>query len=675
MNPLLQLSDLRYQAVPYDQIKPEHFLPALKEAIIIAEKNIKTVKSAKEINFKTIIEGIEEADDLVTYIAGIFYGLHSAHCTDEIEKISEEFSELITKFNNEITLDAEVFNRVKTVYDNKEKENLNSEEMMVLTKMYKSFVRNGALLDENKKDTMRSIDEEISKLEIKFSENVRKSSNAFLMVVDSKEELVGLPESALEAASELATKKGHDGKLAVSLDFPSYLPVMQYCENRELRKKLFEARGKIALGDEFDNKLNIKRMLELKEQRAKLLGYENHSYFTLEERMAKNPKTVMDFLHNLLDKSKSAAEADIKKLIDLKEELTGNRDFKRYDQVFYTEILKKRELDIDDEVLKPYFKLENVIDGVFKIAEKLFEIKFKEVKDLPTFHEEVKTFEVYNLDNSFIGLFYADFFPRETKRPGAWMADIMPQGKMFGKVRHPHIHNTCNFTKPTATKPSLLTLDEVSTLFHEFGHGLHGLLSKCTHRNVAGTNVYWDFVELPSQVMENWVLEKECLDLFAFHYETGEKIPEELVQKIKASQQFMEGLGTLRQLSFGFLDMKLHNTKVSEITDIIKFEDEAMADFSLLPKEGEASMLCSFGHIFPHGGYSSGYYSYKWAEVLDADAFEAFKENGIFHKETARKFKVNILEKGGSIDPMVLYKDFRGHEPSVEPLLKRAGLI
>lgn len=674
MEHLLKLSGLRHDAVPYDKIKGDEYLPALKKAMELGKENIERVKKVESPNFINIIEAIESSDDEVSYIAGIFYGLYSAHCTDDIQKISEEFSNLLTKYNNDITLDLELFSKIKIVFENQDKEDLTGEQKRVLEKIYKGFTRNGALLSEEDKNTIRSIDEEMSKLDMQFTENVRNANNAFIKVIDKEDDLKGMPEAIIEAAKGEAKKREMPDKWVFTLDYPSLGPFMQYCQNRELRQEMAMASGKKAFGGEFDNSQNVLRMLELKDQRAKLLGYKNHSCFILEERMAKNPETVMSFLGNLHDKAKSACMNDKQKLVDLKTELTGDSDFKKYDSAFYTEILKKRELDLDDELLRPYFKLENVIQGVFDIATRLYDIKFKEVNDLPTFHEDVKVYEVYNLDDSFIGLFYADFHPREEKRPGAWMNDLIPQGLMFGKVRHPHISITCNFTKPTETKPSLLSLNEVTTLFHEFGHALHGLLSKCTYRSVAGTNVFWDFVELPSQVMENWVLEKECLDLFAVHYETGEKIPTEYVDKIKAANNFLEGLGTMRQLSFGFLDMKLHNTPPSEIKDVALFEDEAMKDYDPFPREG-GNMLCSFGHIFPHGGYSSGYYSYKWAEVLDADAFEAFKENGIFDKATAKAFKENILEKGGSVDAMELYKNFRGHEPDVEPLLRRAGLI
>jgi Zn-dependent oligopeptidase len=675
MNTLLSLSKLRYEAVDYNNININDFLPALKEAINIAKENYAQIKAENNPSFTTIIEKGEQAGEFIDYISGIYYALYSADCTDEIQAISEEFSSLITKFYNDINLDPKLFTQVKTVYDNQANENLTTEQKQVLEKAYKSFVRNGALLNENDKQILRSIDEEMAKLELVFTENVRKATQAFFLTITDEKDVKGMPEAVLEAAKEEAKKKGVENGWVFTLDFPSYLPFMQNCQNRALRKKMSDAAGAKAFGGDFDNTKNIKRMLELKEKRAKLLGYKNHAYYILENRMAETPEKVMSFLNELHDKAAPAAKKDLQKLIALKKEMTGDTDFQRYDSAFYTELLKKKELNIDDEILRPYFKLENVIQGVFDIANRLYDINFKEVHDLPKYHPDVKTYEVFNTDGSFIGLFYADFFPRATKRPGAWMTDIRGQGLMFGKISHPIISIVCNFTKPTASRPSLLTLDEVLTLFHEFGHALHGLLSKCTYRSVAGTNVYWDFVELPSQVMENWVSEKECLDLFAVHYETGEKIPEIYIQKIKEGQNFLEGLGTLRQLSFGYLDMALHSRAASEITDIGKFEDDIMKDYDPYPRDGKSNMLCSFGHIFPHGGYSAGYYSYKWAEVLDADAFESFKEKGIFDKETALAFKEHVLSKGGSEHPMELYKKFRGQEPKVESLLKRAGLL
>jgi peptidyl-dipeptidase Dcp len=674
MNPLLEKSTLPYGAINYDVIKTEHFLPALKEGITLAKKNIEDIKKVETPTFDNTILALEQCSEEVDYVASVFYPLYSADCTEEISAISQEFSETMTKFGNDISLDPVLFEKVKAVYDQRDSLELTAEQRQVLEKSYKGFARNGALLDEKKKEEMRTIDEELSKLNLNFSENVRKATNAFTLFIDDEKDLEGIPETIIEAAKETAKAKGEENKWAFTLDYPSYGPFMTYCQNREKRKEMSQAFGTRAFSGELDNSQTVLRTVELREKRAELLGYQNHAYYVLEERMAKTPETVFDFLSKIYEKAIPAAKSDFDKLKSLSKEVIGTEDIERYDSAFLSEILKKRELNIDDEMLRPYFKLENVIDGVFQIASKLYNISFEEISDVPKYHEEVKTYKVTDKNGVFVGLFYADFFPRETKRPGAWMTDLFGQGLWWGEVKRPAISIVCNFTKPTQTKPSLLTLNEVLTLFHEFGHALHGLLSKCTYRSVAGTSVYWDFVELPSQIMENWVLEKEALDLFAVHYETGEKMPTEIIDKVKKSQQFLEGLATLRQLSFGYLDMAWHTTRAEKLKNVSEFEESIMTKYDLFPRDGKTNMSVAFGHIFA-GGYAAGYYSYKWAEVLDADAFEYFLETGIFNEGTATKFKENILEKGGSEHPMDLYKRFRGKEPSVDALMKRAGFI
>jgi peptidyl-dipeptidase Dcp len=674
MNPLLEKSTLPYGAINYDVIKTEHFLPALKEGITLAKKNIEDIKKVETPTFDNTILALEQCSEEVDYVASVFYPLYSADCTEEISAISQEFSETMTKFGNDISLDPVLFEKVKAVYDQRDSLELTAEQRQVLEKSYKGFARNGALLDEKKKEEMRTIDEELSKLNLNFSENVRKATNAFTLFIDDEKDLEGIPETIIEAAKETAKAKGEENKWAFTLDYPSYGPFMTYCQNREKRKEMSQAFGTRAFSGELDNSQTVLRTVELREKRAELLGYQNHAYYVLEERMAKTPETVFDFLSKIYEKAIPAAKSDFDKLKSLSKEVIGTEDIERYDSAFLSEILKKRELNIDDEMLRPYFKLESVIDGVFQIASKLYNINFEEISDVPKYHEEVKTYKVTDKNGEFVGLFYADFFPRETKRPGAWMTDLFGQGLWWGEVKRPAISIVCNFTKPTQTKPSLLTLNEVLTLFHEFGHALHGLLSKCTYRSVAGTSVYWDFVELPSQIMENWVLEKEALDLFAVHYETGEKMPTEIIDKVKKSQQFLEGLATLRQLSFGYLDMAWHTTRAEKLKNVSEFEESIMTKYDLFPRDGKTNMSVAFGHIFA-GGYAAGYYSYKWAEVLDADAFEYFLETGIFNEGTATKFKENILEKGGSEHPMDLYKRFRGKEPSVDALMKRAGFI
>lgn len=672
---LLQVSTLEHEAIAFDKIKASDFLPSLERAIEIAKKGYEKLKSSEEITFETVIQAPEEAQSSLDQLTNIYYALYGAECTDEINAVSEKFSETLTRFSSDISLDEEIFSKVSALYEKRNALKLTQEQLTILEDTYKSFVRNGALLKEQGKKRLREIDEKLANLGLKFGENVRKATNAYALFVTNEKDLEGIPESALEQAKETAKEKGREDAWAFTLHFPSFLPFMQYCKNRELRKEMHKASSTKALEGEFGNQEVVKEILSLRFERARLLGYDDHAHYTLERRMAKDSRTVMDFLEDILTKARPAAESDYEKLKRLKQELTGEEleDFHRYDGPFYTEILKKRELDIDDEVLRPYFKLENVIDGMFVIAKKLYGIDFQK-KNYPVYHPDVKAYEVKDADGSFIGLFYADFFPRDTKRPGAWMTDFRAQGLQHGEIKRPFVGIVCNFTKPTPTKPSLLTLDEVLTLFHEFGHALHGLLSKVHYRAKSGTSVYWDFVELPSQIMENWVMEKECLDLFAKHYETGESIPKQYLEKIKKSQTFMEGMATLRQLSFAFLDMAFHTNHPDMIKDVIAFEHQVMQDYDLYPRLEKQNMAVSFGHIFA-GGYAAGYYSYKWAEVLDADAFELFKENGLFDQTTAQKFRENILEKGGSLEAGELYRQFRGRDADPEALLRRAGLI
>ena len=544
-----------------------------------------------------------------------------------------------------------------------------------MEKRYKSFSRNGANLSEDKKKRLREIDAEASKLKLKFGENLLAETNKYQKHITNEADLDGLPDGAKEAAAQLAKSKGKEEGWMLTLDYPSYIPFMKYAKNRTLRKELSLAFGSKGFhGNELDNKENVLKIAKLRHERANLLGYTTHAHFVLEERMAETPEKVHSFLNELLEKAKPAAVREFKQLEDFAKKEDAIDRLEKWDGSYYSEKLKQKLFSLDDEQLKPYFKLENVIDGVFQVAEKLFGLQFEEVSDIDKYHQEVKTYKVYDTDKNFISVFYADFHPRAGKRGGAWMTSFKPQYIRDGQNVRPHISNVCNFTPSTPSKPSLLTFNEVTTLFHEFGHGLHGMLANTTYPSLSGTSVYWDFVELPSQVMENWCYEKEALELFAKHYETGEVIPMELVQKIKDSATFQEGMQTLRQLSFGLLDMAWHGTDPTDITNVKEYEDKAFADTNLYPVTPETCMSTAFAHIF-QGGYSSGYYSYKWAEVLDADAFAYFKQEGIFNKEVASKFKEHVLSKGGTENPMVLYKRFRGAEPKVEALLERAGLL
>ncbi|WP_282054635.1 M3 family metallopeptidase [Maribacter luteus] len=670
-NPLLQSFD----TAPFSKIKNEHFKPAFLQAIEDARAEIDAItKNTDAPTFENTIEALEFSGQQLDRVSSVFFNLNSAETNEEIQKIAQEVSPLLSEFSNDITLNEALFKRIKAVYDQKNELDLTVEQDTLLDKKYKSFSRNGANLPDDKKKRLREIDTELSKLKLKFGENVLAETNAYELHITNEKDLDGMPEGEKEAAAQMAKAKDKEGWL-VTLDYPSYIPFMKYAKNRELRKKLSLAFGSKGFhGNAYDNQENVLKIANLRHERAILLGYPSHAHFVLEERMAETPEKVYEFLNELLIKAKPAAEREFNQLEEFAKELDGIDHLQKWDGSYYAEKLKQKLFDLDDEKLKPYFKLENVIAGVFKVAEKLFGLKFTEVYDIDTYHEEVKTFCITDEKGNFISLFYADFHPRPGKRGGAWMTSFKPQYVKDGENVRPHISNVCNFTRSTPSKPSLLTFNEVTTLFHEFGHGLHGMLANTTYPSLSGTSVYWDFVELPSQVMENWCYEKEALELFAKHYETGETIPMELITKIKESATFHEGMATLRQLSFGLLDMSWHGADPSNIKDVKSHETEAFKGTQLYPDTPETCMSTAFSHIF-QGGYSSGYYSYKWAEVLDADAFAYFKEKGIFNKEIATKFKENVLSKGGTEKPMVLYKRFRGAEPKVEALLERAGLL
>jgi peptidyl-dipeptidase Dcp len=674
MQALLQPSVLRHGAIPFDQIQVNDFLPALDKALEKARADLEVWKKETGTSFEDVLVKLDDLRENVSQVSGVFYNLHSAHCPPELEKIAPEMSSRLTKFGNDVTLDPIVFARVKECWEKRDQQKLTIEEQMILEKTYRGFVRNGALLDNKAKERLREIDETLAKTGLQFSQNVLKATNSYELVLTKKEDLVGLPDSFIEAAAEMAEKKGKKDSWVITLDYPMVVPFLTYSKNRELRRQLFLANSSKAMAGELDNRTHVLTLAKLRHERANVLGYATHAHYVLEERMAATPEKVNAFLGELQSKAKPQADLEMKRVAALAKEIDGIEQMERWDSAYYAEILKQREIGLDEELLRPYFQLEKVVDGVFAVAERLFGLNFKEVKDLPVYHEDVRVFEVTDDKRGFIGLFYMDFFPRETKRGGAWMTNLAEQGLIRGEIRRPHVGNICNFTKPTKTKPSLLTLNEVTTLFHEFGHALHGLLSQCRYTALSGTNVYWDFVELPSQIMENWVQEKECLDLFAKHYETGAKIPAELVEQIKKAGNFLEGTATMRQVTFATLDMAWHSANPNSIQDVIEFENKVIAPMSVLPQVPGTNLSCSFSHIFA-GGYSAGYYSYKWAEVLDADAFEYFKEKGIFDTTVAAKFREHVLEKGGTEHPMELYKKFRGKEPSVDALLRRAGLM
>lgn len=675
MNILNKNFETPYNTAPFSKIKTEDYLSAFKSAIEKAKAEINTiVNNSESPTFQNTIEALDYSGEELDRISSIFFNLNSAETNDEIQKIAQEVSPLLSEFSNDITLNEDLFKRVKVVYDSKSNLNLTTEQATLLDKKYKGFSRNGANLAEDKKERLREIDKELSQLKLKFGEHILAETNKFEMLLTDEADLSGLPEGAKEAAKQLAESKDKDGWL-ITLDYPSYIPFMTYADNRELREKLSKAFGSKGFhNDDLDNQDIVLRIANLRFQRAQLLGYKTHAHFVLEERMAENPEKVNTFLNELLDKAKPAAKEEFKNLETFAKELDGINQLQKWDSAYYSEKLKQKLFSLDDEQLKPYFKLENVINGAFTVAEKLFGLRFEEVDNIDKYHEDVLTYKVVDNEDNLVSIFYADFFPRAGKRNGAWMTSYKPQMIKKGVNERPHVSIVCNFTKPTKSKPSLLTFNEVTTLFHEFGHALHGMLANTTYPSLSGTSVYWDFVELPSQILENWCYEEETLKLFATHYETGEVIPMDLIEKIKASSTFHEGMQTLRQLSFGMLDMAWHGIDPSNIKDVKAHETKAFGETNLYPDVTENCMSTAFAHIF-QGGYSSGYYSYKWAEVLDADAFEYFKQEGIFNKTVADKFKTYVLSQGGTENPMALYKKFRGQEPKPEALLRRAGLL
>ena len=676
MNPLLEEVKSFNTPPAFSKIKNEHFKPAIEALIEEAKAEIEQIASnTEEASFSNTIEQLEVSGKKLDRASSIFFNLNSAETNDEIQAIAREVSPLLTEFSNDILLNAELFERVKTVHDSIDTSALTEEQKTLLEKAYKGFVRNGALLNDEKKGELRKIDVALAQLSLEFGEHVLAETNKYELVIENEADLDGLPAYAVEQAADTAEQKGKAGKWVITLDYPSYVPFMTYAKNRELRKELSIAFGSKAFkGDELDNQEIVKKIVNLRHERANLLGYDTHAHFILEERMAQSPQKVMDFLKEIEKYGKDGAKSDVEEVAAYAKKTDGIEELQRWDFAYYSEKLKKEKYTIDDETLKPYFQLEKVVDGVFQTAQKLYGLHFKENPNIDKYHKDVTVYDVTNETGEPVATFYADFFPRAGKRAGAWMTSYAGQFKDEKGDHRPLISIVCNFTKPGKSSPSLLTFNEVTTLFHEFGHALHGMLADTTYESLASPNVYWDFVELPSQVLENWCYEKECLDLFAKHYETGEPIPEELIDKIKASANFMEGYQTMRQLSFGMLDMAWHGKDNSAVSSVADFENEIMDSTNVLPPLPNTNMSCSFSHIF-QGGYSAGYYSYKWAEVLDADAFEHFKENGIFNKEVADSFKKNVLSAGGTEHPSILYKRFRGQEPNVKALLRRAGLI
>lgn len=671
VNPFYQEFLTEFGAPPFDLIKLEHYEPAIKAGIAEQIKNIQLiVENEEQPTFENVVVALDNSSELLNRVSSVFYNMTEAETTKELTDLSIKIAPVVSEHSDNIYLNQALFEKVNAVYQQKDELNLTTEQARLLDKTYKAFVRSGANLDAEGQARLRDINKDLSTLGLTFSNNVLNENNAFKLFVEKEEELAGLPEWFKESAAAEAKAAGKEGQWMFTLHNASRLPFLQYAENRALREQIYTAyinRGNN--NDANDNKENIAKIITLRLEKAKLLGYDNYANFVLDNTMAKNSPAVMDFLHNLWQYALPKAKAEAYDLQKMMEKEGKNEKLEAWDWWYYTEKLRKEKYDLDEEVIKPYFSLENVRNGAFDVANKLYGITFTLLNNIPVYHPDVEVFEVKDRDGSYLGLFYVDFFPRAGKSGGAWMSNYREQQ---GEVR-PLVCNVCSFTKPIGDTPSLLTLDEVETLFHEFGHGLHGLLTKCNYLGVSGTNVARDFVELPSQVMEHWATEPEVLKSYAKHYQTGEVIPDELIEKIEKQATFNQGFMTTELLAAALLDMELHNQTDIEKLDVIAFEKEAMDKLGLIPEIAPRYRVTYFNHIV--GGYAAGYYSYLWANVLDADAFEAFKEHGIFDEETAKLFRSNVLEKGDSEDPMVLYKNFRGEEPNMRAMLKNRGMI
>ena len=673
-NPFFIEYNQPFNTLPFNEFKTEHFLPAIHEAIKISNAKLGNIcNNDKEASFENTILELEMSHEDLGRIVGVYWHLFGADSEGDFKKLAQEISPIISSHTNDYMLNAELFKRIKKVYDNRSNMNYDEHDSKLIEDTHQAFIRNGASLSDSDKELLRGLDKELSLLSPRFSNNVLDAQNSFEMWVTDKNDLEGLPEDAINAAAESATKKNKENHWLFTLQMASYLPFMTYSKKRHLREYLFKGYGGLCNGGKYDNGDIVKKIVKLKHKRAQLLGYKSHADFVLERRMAENIENVYGLLDNLYEYSYKAAKSELNELKEYAMSIDGLDSFAQWDLMYYKEALKKEKYAFDSEELRPYFKAENVVNGVFEIASRLYGLKFKKLEDIQTWHKEVDCFEVNDSDGSHVGILYIDLFPRDTKRSGAWMNALLENGLYKGEIRRPHVLFVASLTPSTEEKPSLLNYREVETVFHEFGHCLHGLLSDGKYQSTSGTNVFWDFVELPSQIMENWVGESDALKLFAKHYKTGEVIPDDLIDKIKKSSNYGAGYLSLRQLSLAYLDMAWYTT-LEDIDDVEAFEHKATEKTKLFSTVPGMTVSNSFGHIFS-GGYSAGYYSYKWAEVLDADAFEKFKEDGIFNKETASSFRDNILSKGSLKHPMDLYKNFRGREPEVEALLRRDDLI
>ena len=664
-------SDFDY--APFNQIKNSDYLTSIRHGINELKSEIDTILSNKNTTFKNTIEALDYSGLKLDRITSIFFNINAAETSKEIQDIAVTLSPELSELKNYILLNDKLYKKVKTVYNLTDKNSLSNEENTLLENTYKSFLRNGANLSNKDKNKLRKLDIMLGKLSLNFGQNLLKETNEYELLISDEKKLDGLSHVHKEAAKMLAKSKNKKGWL-FTLDYPSFSSLITYCKNRSLRKEITIAFGQRAFkNNESDNQKVILEIINLRYQKAILLGYKSYSEYVLEERMAKNTKNVMNFLEGLVEKVKPVAKKEFKVLENYAKSIDNIDNLEKWDISFYTEMYKKHKYDVDQEKLKPYFSLTNVLNGAFEISNKLYGLNFKKNSTIDTYNDEVNTYEVKDGKNNFIALLYTDFHPRKGKRGGAWMTSYKPQYIFKNNNQRPHISIVCNFTRPIKNKPSLLTFNEVTTLFHEFGHALHGILANTKFKSLSGTNVSWDFVELPSQIFENWCYEEEALNIFAFHYKTKKLIPIELINKIKESANYNQASQTLRQLSLAILDMNWHNINPIKIKSVKDYEHKILKKLTFTKDLNVTCTSTSFSHIF-QGGYSSGYYSYKWAEVLDADAFEYFKEKGIFNKSIASKFKDNILSKGGTQDPMDLYIKFRGRKPKINALLNRAGI-
>lgn len=674
-NPFLAKYNTPHGTPPFNLIKNEHYEPAVKEGIRQHEQEIdKIIKNKQAPTFENTIVAYEASGETLSKVLQVFFNLLSAESNEEMMEISQRISPIISEHSNNVSLNEDLFKRIKVIYDKRSELNLTPEQIRLVEKVYEGFENSGATLSEKDKATYRELSTALSQLTLMFGQNVLKDTNKFEMLLTDKADLEGLPESVLSAAATAAKSKGKEGWL-FDLSAPSYIGFMKYSTRRDLREKLYIAYStRCVMGGDFDNQENVRKIAETRLEIANLFGYPDYASFSLRRVMAKNKENVYNLLDKLFDAYALSARQDVKEVQGYAIGMEGKAiEIQPWDWSYYSEKLKDAKYELNDEMVRPYFELENVKKGVFGLATDLYGLTFKKNAKIPVYHPEVEAFEVYDADGKFIAVLFTDFHPRAGKRPGAWMTEYKGQYKRNGKDSRPHVSIVMNFTRPTEKEPALLTFNEVETFLHEFGHALHGMLSNCTYETLSGTNVARDFVELPSQVMENWLTEKEYLDKFAVHYKTGEKIPAALVQKLVDASNYLAGYLCYRQLSFGYLDMAWHTLSNPYSGNIKDFEQKAMSKTAVLPVVPQTAMSTSFSHIFS-GGYAAGYYSYKWAEVLDADAFASFKKAGIFNKETAASFRKNILERGNTEDPMSLYIKFKGQEPSVDALLERNGV-